>query len=42
MDPAIARAPIQICNVNPKQPTDLFCKKKKKKKKYWNQCFGQS
>ena len=28
---AIARAPVHICDVNPEQPTDLFCFKKKKK-----------
>ena len=27
MDAAIARAPVQICDVNSEQPTDLFCKK---------------
>ena len=27
MDAAIARAPVQICDVNYEPPTDLFCKK---------------
>ena len=27
MDAAIARAPVQICDINSEHPADLFCKK---------------
>ena len=30
MNTVIVHAPIQICNVNPEQHTDLFCKTKQK------------
>ena len=35
MDAAIVHASVQICDVNPKQPTDCFCKKKN----HWSQFF---
>ena len=27
MNATIAHIPVQMCDINPKQPTDLFCKK---------------